>query len=261
MAGNAFDKAARYAAKLDPVGFLGWALGRPPSAFAYREWLDTRLIPFPGGDDRTGDTVAGLDNHDAGGVPLAVAVEFLLEPDPLMFGRMMVYLGGIWLGKKPDPERGSRYSVTGVVVYLTGRGNASRQFEWAEAGVKTELLLREWGMQSELAADLLGGIETGAVSHTLLPWIPLMTGADQAGIVEVWMRLAGGVPVRGCGRITPPWLASSPTPPGGKTSGPNNSRGGTCASPVSSTSGSKKAASKAASKVFEWARLSCWKPN
>jgi len=127
-------------------------------------------------------------------VPWAVAVELQLEPDPLMFGRMMVYLGGIWLGKKPDPERGSRYSVTGVVVYLTGRGNASRQFEWAEAGVKTELLLREWGMQSELAAELLGGIEAVAVSHTLLPWIPLMTGADEAGIVEVWKRLAGAVP-------------------------------------------------------------------
>ncbi len=194
MAGNVFDKAARYAAKLDPVGFVGWALGRPSAAFHFREWLDARLIPFPGGDDRTGDTVAGLDNRDAGGVPWAVAVEFQLEPDPLMFGRMMVYLGGIWLGKKPDPERGSRYCVTGVVVYLTGRGNASRQFEWAEAGVKTELLLREWGMQSESATDTLGGIETGAVSPTLLPWIPLMTGADEAGIVERWKRLAGAVP-------------------------------------------------------------------
>ncbi len=138
--------------------------------------------------------MAGLENHDAGGVPWAVAVEFQLEPDPLMFGRMLVYLGGIWLGKKPDPERGSRYCVTGVVIYLTGRGNASREFVWAEAGLTTELLFKEWGMQTESAADTLGRIETAAVARTLLPWIPLMTGANEAGMVERWKRLAEAVP-------------------------------------------------------------------
>ena len=194
MATNMFDKAARYAAKLDAVGFLAWALARPPSAFRFREWLDTRLIAFPGGDDRSGDMVAGLDNLDTGGVPWAMAVEFQTELDPLMFGRMLVYLGGIWLGMKPDPERGSRYAVGGVVVYLTGRGNASRQFSWAEAAVETTLLFRERSLQSESAADLLDRIGTGEVARTLLPWIPLMTGADEADTVGEWKRLAGAEP-------------------------------------------------------------------
>jgi hypothetical protein len=192
--GNVFDKAARYAAKLDAARFLAWALGRPPLAFHFREWLDTRHIPFPGGDDRTGDTVAGLDNRDASGVPWAMAVEFQIEPDPLMFGRMLVYLGGIWLGTKPDPERGSRYAVGGVVVYLTGRGTASREFVWTEAGVKTDVLFREWGLASESAADLLARIGTGAVANVLLPWVPLMTGADEPGIVGQWKRLAEAEP-------------------------------------------------------------------
>jgi hypothetical protein len=32
-----------------------------PDGLAYREWLDTRTIPFPGERDRTCDTVARLD--------------------------------------------------------------------------------------------------------------------------------------------------------------------------------------------------------
>jgi hypothetical protein len=194
MATNVFDKAARYAAKLDPAEFLAWALDRPPAAFDFRQWLDTRLIPFPGGDDRTGDTVAGVDNRESNGVPWAVAVEFQLEPDPLMFGRLLVYLGGIWLGIKSDSERGSRYHLGAVVVNLTGRGAATREFGWADAGLTTHLGVREWNLETESAADLLGKIETAVHSRGLLPWIPLMTGADEAGIVERWKRVAEAEP-------------------------------------------------------------------
>ena len=35
MPGNHFDKAARYAAKLDPPGFLGWLLGLPPGELGF----------------------------------------------------------------------------------------------------------------------------------------------------------------------------------------------------------------------------------
>jgi hypothetical protein len=35
---NVFDKASRFAAKLDPPGFLSWLLGLPPDGFAFRGW-------------------------------------------------------------------------------------------------------------------------------------------------------------------------------------------------------------------------------
>jgi len=194
MPKNVFDQAARYTARLDPAGFLGWALGLPSAAFAFREWLDTRHVPFPGGEDRTGDTVARVDHVATNGTPWAVAVEFQLEPHPLMFGRMLVYLGGLWLGVKPDTERGSRFHLGGVVVNLTGKGDASRTYSWDDAGLTTHLGLRERNLETESAADLLGKIDTGVHPRALLPWIPLMTGGDDAGIVEWWQRLAEAEP-------------------------------------------------------------------
>jgi len=49
-----FDKAARAAAKLNPVGFLRWLLPGLDPSLAYRGWLDTRTPPFPGEPEQTG---------------------------------------------------------------------------------------------------------------------------------------------------------------------------------------------------------------
>jgi hypothetical protein len=191
---NPFDKAARFAARLDAAGFLAWALKLPPTDFAFRQWLDTRNIPFPDGDDRTGDTVAWVDRATAGGVPWAVAVEFQIEPDPRMFGRLGRYLHDIWLDKKPDDERGSRFHLGGVIVNLTGRGNAARAFDWPDAGLRTVLMPREINAESESAEELLGEIESGARPRALLPWVALMTGAGEADTVERWKHLADAEP-------------------------------------------------------------------
>ena len=46
---NVFDKASRFAAKLDPHGFFEWAFGLHAG---FHEWLDTRGLPFPGDPER-----------------------------------------------------------------------------------------------------------------------------------------------------------------------------------------------------------------
>jgi hypothetical protein len=75
-----FDQAARYAARLDPPGLFAW-LASAMRGLRFAGRLDTRSVPFPGGADRTGDTVARLEGDGEG--PLwAVAVEFQTEPDP-----------------------------------------------------------------------------------------------------------------------------------------------------------------------------------
>jgi hypothetical protein len=73
----------------------------------FRDWLDTRAVPFPGDKDRTNDTVARLDNAAEHGVPWAVAVEFQTQPDPDMFARLLGYLSELRLTLRPDQERGS----------------------------------------------------------------------------------------------------------------------------------------------------------
>jgi hypothetical protein len=68
MTPNPFDQGARYAAKLDPPGFLSWLVPQrtPPLPFHY--WLDTRSIPFPGDPERICDTVAAI--QESAGIPV-----------------------------------------------------------------------------------------------------------------------------------------------------------------------------------------------
>jgi hypothetical protein len=78
---NYFDQAARYAAKLDPPGFLRWLPPGGAGGLAFDRWLDTRTLPFPGEPDRTGDTVACL--RDAGsGRRWALVLEFQTDAVP-----------------------------------------------------------------------------------------------------------------------------------------------------------------------------------
>ena len=190
MRRNDYDQASRFAAKLGPAGFLEWALRLGPPSFRFEEWLDTRAVPFPGDTDRTGDTVARLANLAAGGQPWAIAIEFQVEPDSLMFGRLLGYLAAIWQARKPDRESGSRFHVGAVLVNLTGRGDASRDMEWEEAGLGLRLKVQERNLATESADELLTAIEAGSRPRTLLPWMSLMTGGDESAIIERWKRAA-----------------------------------------------------------------------
>src|SRR4051812_7170501 len=102
MSANPFDQASRYLAKLDPSSFLGWLLGLPPDAFRFRRWLDARQVRFPGEPDRTCDTVAVVEDLRRNNLPWAIPVEFQIAPDSEMFGRLLGYLGGLWLEVRPS---------------------------------------------------------------------------------------------------------------------------------------------------------------
>lgn len=187
---NHFDQASRFLAKLDAPAFLQWALSAPSGAFTFREWLDTRAVPFPGATDRASDTVAWLERADRNGEPWAVAVEFQSQPDATMFGRLLGYLSGLWLACKPDPERGSRFHLGAIVVNLTSTGNTARDMDWTSVGLRTQLLVVERNLATEPAAGLLDAIESGACGRALLPWVPLMSGGGTADTVQRWKALA-----------------------------------------------------------------------
>jgi hypothetical protein len=190
MPENPFDKAARFAAQLEPVEFLTWLLEIPPARLGFSGWLDTRAIPFPGEPDRIADTVARLDLLHANEPPWAVAVEFQIEPDSLMFGRLLGFLSQLWTQLKPDPERGSRFHVGAAVVNLTGRGYASRVMKHPEAALWTQLTAVERNLATENAEDNLRKIEQGELGRSILPWLALMSGGGTATIIERWKRLA-----------------------------------------------------------------------
>ena len=60
-----FDQAARFAAQADPEVVPRRLLASSGLMLSFREWLDTRTLPLPGGTDRTADLVAGLIDPNA----------------------------------------------------------------------------------------------------------------------------------------------------------------------------------------------------
>ena len=194
MADNDFDRACRYLAKVDPSGFAAWVLRLRLTSLRFVRWLDTRTIPFPGSPDRICDTVAFLEEVDAGGRPWAIPFEFQVEPDPEMFGRFLEYLGRLWRSDWPSPERGDRFWLGAVVVNLTGNGQCSRKMEWPAAGLTTHLGVAERNVTAESAAETLAAIAAGEVAKIVLAIVPLMQGGDEPGIIEEWKRLAEAEP-------------------------------------------------------------------
>lgn len=189
MPPNRYDQASRYTAKLDAIGFLAWLLREDPSELRFHAWLDTRTLPFPGDPDRTCDTVAWLEDADPA-VRWAVPVEFCLTPDGELFGRLLVYLGQLWLEKRPTDAGGERFSVGAAVVNLTGRGHTSHALSLRRTGVRTELGVVERNLCDESADALLSTIAGGQAARCLLPWVPLMHDAAEAGIIQRWIELA-----------------------------------------------------------------------
>ena len=194
MSTNPFDQACRYLAKSEPVAFLAWLLELRPEQFRFRGWIDARRLNFPGEPDRTCDTVAFLENVEAGGEPWAVLVEFQTEPDAEMFGRLLGYLSGLWLELRPSDNPGDRFWVGAVVVNLTGTGNSSRDMAWPGAGLLTRLGVRERNLANEDARATLDSILAGTTSPVVLPLIPLMRGGGEAGIMAEWLTRASAEP-------------------------------------------------------------------
>lgn len=194
MSPNPFDQACRYLAKLEPALFLAWLLRLSPREFRFARWLDARHARFPGEPERTCDTVAFLEDLAQGFLPWAVPIEFQIEPDAEMFGRLLVYLGLLWLQERPSPERGDRFQVGAVVVNLTGTGRTSRQMNWPGAGLLTHLGVVERNLAGEDATALLAAVVAGQAPAVALPLIPLMHGGDEAGNIKTWLACASAEP-------------------------------------------------------------------
>ena len=190
MPQNPFDQASRYVAKLDPPALLAWLFDGADAA-EFRGWLDARTLPFPGDPERVCDTVAWLRERGAA-VDWAVPIEFNLEPDAAMFGRLLVYLGHLWLEQRRAENQRERYAVGAVVVNLTGRGQAGRDLQLG--AMQTRLQVIERNLAHEDAATLLDGIAAGRWSRALLPWAPLMRGGSDSAILDRWQALANAEP-------------------------------------------------------------------
>ena len=76
------------------------------------------------------------------------------------------------------------------MVNLTGYGTASQRMQHTGPDMVVELRAVERNLEGESADELLDGVESGRWSRHLLPWVPLMAGADNPDVIERWKRLA-----------------------------------------------------------------------
>jgi hypothetical protein len=194
---NRFDQSARYAAKrLDAVGFLRWLVPAAFSEWAFRDWLDTRTLPFPGEPDRTCDTVAGFDPQSGEGLPVAFVIEFQSEPQGDMLERLAEYILRLRREPPPRPRRGMPYLVAGAILNLTGKAQAPTwemvPAGFGGAGLRLQVVVRT--LREESAAATLAGLAQGHIARCILPWIPLMQRAEEPAILEEWKRLAVAEP-------------------------------------------------------------------
>lgn len=190
MTPNPFDQACRYLLRLWGEVMLAWLLRMPKWELEFVEWVDTRHVPWPGEPDRVCDTVAYLTDPRKGGLPWASVVEFQIQPDELMFGRGLSYLGDLWCDCKPTALRGDRFCVGLVVVNLTGKGQSDRRMQLRGTPLLTHLGVAEWNLATLPARTMLKQIEAGKLPRCLLAWLPLFKGGAHKGMIKEWWRLA-----------------------------------------------------------------------
>jgi hypothetical protein len=160
----------------------------------FNGWLDTRSIPFPGDPDRTSDTVADIrDATDREG-SWAMPIEFQTRPDVQLFGRLLEYLGRLWLELQPPRTSGSRLGVVAAVINLTGTAQTSRDMVPVGTGLRTCLAVAERNLRDQVASEALLRIAEGRLARCLLPFVPLMQGGAEASIIERWKQLAQAEP-------------------------------------------------------------------
>src|SRR5207237_15870 len=116
---NDYDQAARFATKINPTGFFGWAFRAASATLRFRGWLDTRTLPFPGEPDRICDTVAEFEDTSAPGRTLIAVVEFQSRPTGDILYRLWEYKARFLRERAIPLEELASHPLAGVLLALT----------------------------------------------------------------------------------------------------------------------------------------------
>jgi len=107
-----------------------------------------------------------------------------------MLARMFHYASGLYLELETRAQKYGQTNVALVVLDLTGPPQKDQihcEPHGAKGGLIHIRVVRKC-FREEDAAALLARIEKDELGRCLLPWIPLMKGADQSAIIEHWKR-------------------------------------------------------------------------
>ena len=139
---------------------------------------DVELLRVPAGIETVcaGARIDEPEHVPTGQQPWALILEFQLEPDPLLFGRAMIYGGQLWIEVKPSEERGDRFLIGVLVVNLTGRGSTGRTMALPGTRILTAMQPQEVSLCELDAKATLDGIAAGTGS--IVPGTTFATGSN-----------------------------------------------------------------------------------
>jgi hypothetical protein len=180
-----FDQAARYAAREEPTAVLARRLPSEP-ARAFREWLDTRTLPLPGGPDRAADLVAALEPESD---PSLLVLEFQNRHDADKLDTSLEVAGVLRARVRYGPNREGRYRVLTALVYLKGRCPDAVLDMTVAGGFGTRHAPLVWNVCDDGASAALDAVTSGTAPWGLLFWVPLMAGADSDALVHRWREV------------------------------------------------------------------------
>lgn len=181
-----FDQAARYAAQADAGVVTARLLAGSGLALVFREWLDTRTLPMPGGADRTADLVAALDDPTAPDSPWLLVLEFQAQTDADKLDVTLEEVAVLRSRARHGDERSGKYKVASGLVYLRHRCPAEAVDMRLPDGSGTRHAPRIWNVAEDHAVEALSAVESGAASRGMLFWVPLMAGADHEAVIGRW---------------------------------------------------------------------------
>jgi hypothetical protein len=160
----------------------------------FDKWEDTRRLPFPGEPDRTCDTVARFRNLTDPERPWIMVVEFQSRPQRWMPLRMLNYQGDVLWEFRPRRRKGRLPNVGGLIVNLTGRPRRRRismvLATHPDMNHRFSVVTRNLAEYS--AGQTLAAVAAGRLQRCVLPWVPLMQGGAESGIIQEWLRVAEG---------------------------------------------------------------------
>ncbi len=188
---GAFDQAARFAAQADPITVVGRTLAPTGLVLPFREWLDTRTIPLPGGPDRTADLVAALD--DPAGQPVLLILEFQSQHDPDKLDLTLEEAGILRGHARHGDNRKGKYKVLTALVYLTGRCPTDVLDMTLPGRYGTRHAPMVWNIGEDAAPTTLEAVHSGAASWGMLFWVPLMAGGKDDSIIARWKEVVAQV--------------------------------------------------------------------
>lgn len=188
---GAFDQAARFAAQADPNAVVRRVTEPVGVPMPFREWLDTRTIPLPGGPDRTADLVAAVD--DPTGQPALLVFEFQSRHDPDKLDVTLEEAGILRGHARHGDDRKGKYKVLTALVYLTSRCPDEVLDMTLPGGFGTRHAPLIWNVSEDAAATTVEAVAGGGLSWGMLFWVPLMTGGKDAGVIGRWKEVVAQV--------------------------------------------------------------------